>query len=76
MTHKELVIVSREFHLDESHFFSLFLNAMSCHQKCLCDNLFDANETHMKHVIKTSYTIKWEFHVTLVLRNCLFWFEN
>ena len=43
---------------------------------CLCGNLFDAKETHIKHVIKTSYTIKWEFHVTLVLRNCLFWFEN
>ena len=71
MTHKELVIMSREF-----YFTSLFLNTLSCHRKCLCDNLFDANETHMKHVIKTSYTIKWEFHVTLVLRNCLFWFEN
>jgi hypothetical protein len=38
----------REFHLDKTHFFSLFLNTLSCHQKYLCDNLFNANKVHMK----------------------------
>jgi hypothetical protein len=31
-THRELVIVPREFHLDETYFISLFLNTLSCHQ--------------------------------------------
>ena len=48
ITHIELVIVSREFHLDETYFFSLFLNTLSCHQKYLCGNLFNANKTDMK----------------------------
>jgi hypothetical protein len=47
-TQRELVIVPREFHLDETHFFSLFLNTLSCHQKYLCGNLFNANETNVK----------------------------
>jgi hypothetical protein len=36
--------VPKEFH----HLFSLFLNILSCHQKCLYGNLFNANETYMK----------------------------
>ena len=41
-------IVPREFHLDETHFFYLFLNTLPCHQNSLCGNLFNANKTHMK----------------------------
>jgi hypothetical protein len=51
MTHKELVIVPREFHLDETHFFSLFLNTLSCHQKYR-DNLFNANKTRVKLLLR------------------------
>ena len=32
-THRELVIVPREFYIDETHFFSLFLNTQPCHKK-------------------------------------------
>ena len=38
----------REFHLDKTHIFSLFLNTLSCHPKCLCNNLFNVNKTQMK----------------------------
>jgi hypothetical protein len=44
----ELVIVLREFRLDETYFFSLFLNILSCHPKYLCGNLFNINKTHVK----------------------------
>jgi len=40
--------VPREFHLDKTHFFSFFLNTMSCYLKCLYGNLFNVNETQMK----------------------------
>jgi len=40
--------VPREFYLDETHFFSLFLNTLPCHPKCLCGSLFNVNKTQMK----------------------------
>jgi hypothetical protein len=43
MTHRELIIVSKEFHHS-----SLFLNILSCHKKCLYSNLFNTDETLMK----------------------------
>jgi hypothetical protein len=48
--------VPREFHLDETHFISLFLNTTPCHQKCQRGNLFNANETHMKLSLRL-----WDF---------------
>jgi hypothetical protein len=47
MTHRELIIVPREFHPHETH-FSLFLKMLLHHQKCLCDTLLNANETLIK----------------------------
>ena len=44
MTHRELVIMPREFYPHKTHFISLFLNKLSC----LCGNLINANETHIK----------------------------
>jgi hypothetical protein len=65
MTNKELVIVLREFHLDETYFFSLFLNTRPYHSKCLCDNLFNVNETQMK---LPSQTVSREFQAVTVGR--------
>ena len=64
MTQRELVIVSREFYLDKTHFFSLFLNTLPHHQKCICGNLFNANETHMK---LTSRLALESFHIILFI---------
>jgi hypothetical protein len=48
MTHRELVTVPREFHPHETQFFSLFIKTLTCHQKCICDRLLNANETLVK----------------------------
>jgi hypothetical protein len=47
MTHRELVIVSREFHLRETH-FSFFLKTLAHYQKHLCGSLLNANNTLIK----------------------------
>jgi len=44
MTHKELVIVPKEFHPYKT---SLFLKMLP-HQKCLCGGLLNANEIMIK----------------------------
>jgi hypothetical protein len=49
--------MAREFNLDETYFFSLFLNTLSYHPKCLCGNLFNANETHMKLPLRLALVI-------------------
>jgi len=51
-TYRDLVTVLREFHLNETHLFSLLLNTLSCHKKYLCNNLFNINETHLKLTLK------------------------
>jgi hypothetical protein len=51
MTHKELVIVPREFYLNETHFFSFFLNTLSYYQKYR-DNLFNTNKTPVKLLLR------------------------
>ena len=43
--HCELVTVSGEFRLHETHLFSLFLNMVPHHQKCLRDSLLNVDET-------------------------------
>jgi hypothetical protein len=48
MARSKLVIVPREFHPHETHFFSLFLKMLPRHQKHLCDSLLNANENMMK----------------------------
>lgn len=55
MTRREVVVVPNEFHLDEGHFLTLFLNMLSYHQICLCGNLFDTNETPTETGTKVSY---------------------
>jgi hypothetical protein len=47
MTHRELIIVLRKFHLYETQ-FSLFLKMLPHHKKRLYDSLLNANETLMK----------------------------
>jgi hypothetical protein len=47
MTHRELIIVSREFHPHETH-ISHFLKMLLRHKKRLCDTLLNANETLIK----------------------------
>ena len=37
-----------QFRGDETRFFSILLNLMPCHQFCLCDILFNADETPIK----------------------------
>jgi len=49
--------VPREFHLDETHFFSLFLNTQSCHRKSQCGNIFNANKTHIKLPLKLALAL-------------------
>jgi hypothetical protein len=66
-THRELVIVPREFHLDETHFISLFLNTPPRHQKCQRGNLFNANETHMKLPLRRP--VSMGFHQTFMSIN-------
>ena len=68
MTHKELVIVPREFHSHDTHFFSIFLNALSYHKKCLCDNLFNADETLMKFLLRRVGRDTWNGVVCMALR--------
>jgi hypothetical protein len=51
MTHGELVIMPREFHPHEIHFFSLIKNVVT-HQKRLYDSLLNTNETLMKPPLK------------------------
>ena len=41
-----------------SHFFYLFLNTLPCDPKCLCGNLFNANETHVKLPLKPGLIAK------------------
>jgi hypothetical protein len=52
MTHRDLVIVLREFHPYETHSFPLFIKAMPCHKKCIYDRLLNANETLIKLLLK------------------------
>jgi hypothetical protein len=37
VTHRELIIMLREFRLDESHIFSLFFKMLLCYSKYLCE---------------------------------------
>jgi hypothetical protein len=48
MTHIELLIMPKKFHLVETHFYSILLKMLSCRKKWLCDNLLNANKTYMK----------------------------
>jgi hypothetical protein len=40
-----LEIVYKQFYLDETIPFSLFISLLPCHQKILCDTSFIKNET-------------------------------
>jgi hypothetical protein len=73
MTHSKLVIVSTEFHLDETCFFSLFLiNTLSCHKKYLCDNLFNVNKTHIKLPLRLAKEFPWAWSHLVVVQH-QFW---
>jgi hypothetical protein len=59
MTHRELVTVPREFNSHETQFFYLFIKTLSCHQKCICGRLLNANETPVKLPLRLTLDTKF-----------------